>query len=63
MKSVSAFTSAINETLVLSICRRGKCSSRSLKVKISSSFFNKSARAGPTPFKYSIGVSNILFAA
>lgn len=27
---------------------------------MANSFFNKSARSGPTPFKYSIGCANML---
>jgi len=34
----------------------------SLKVKISSSFLSNSAFKGPTPFKYSMGLDNMLFA-
>jgi len=63
MKSVSGIISLINDNLVLSMCLSGKCSSKSLKIKIPSSFFNNSARCGPTPFKYSIGFANMLATA
>jgi hypothetical protein len=52
--------SAIRLILDLSICRCGKCSSRSLNVKIESSFFKRSPRCGPTPLRYSIGLDNIV---
>lgn len=32
----------------------------SLNVKMPSSFFKRSALCGPTPFKYSIGLSNMV---
>jgi hypothetical protein len=37
----------------------GKQKSKSSKVKICNSFFNISARRGPTPFRYSMGLDNI----
>lgn len=49
--------------MVLSMWRLGKCSSKSLNVKILSSFFRRSALSGPTPFRYSIGLSNMLLVA
>ena len=57
--SVLQLISMIFVTFVLSICRKGKNSSRSLKVKMPSSFFRRSPRKGPTPFKYSMGFSNM----
>ncbi len=45
--------------VVLSIWRRGKCSSKSPKVKIPSSVLSRSALRGPTPLRYSIGLSNM----
>ena len=44
---------------VLSICRKGKCESKSPKVKMLSYFFKRSARRGPTTFRYSMGVANM----
>jgi len=32
----------------------------SWKVKIFNSFFNNSARCGPTPFKYSMGLASMV---
>ncbi|HSU51845.1 MAG TPA: hypothetical protein VLJ41_14670, partial [Segetibacter sp.] len=54
-----ALISAIELIDVLSTCRFGKCSSKSPKVKICNSFFKRSAFNGPTPLRYSIGLSNI----
>ena len=44
---------------VRSKCRKGKYSSKSLKVKMFASFFNRSPLIGPTPFKYSMGFCNM----
>jgi hypothetical protein len=44
---------------VLSTWRFGKCSSKSPKVNMLNSFFKRSAFRGPTPFRYSIGLSNM----
>ena len=38
----------------------GKCSNKSAKVNSCSSFFSNSARTGPTPFRNSMGVDNML---
>ena len=40
--------------------RMGKCSNKSEKVNSCSSFFSNSARTGPTPFRNSMGVDNML---
>jgi hypothetical protein len=60
MYSVCGVISLIKFTFVLSTCRKGKCSSISWKVKMFNSFFNSSARWGPTPFRYSIGLANMV---
>jgi hypothetical protein len=44
---------------VLSIWRIGKCSSKSLKVKMPNSLRSISARKGPTPLRYSIDESSM----
>ena len=57
--SVAALISFTVFSCVRSICRKGKCESKSPNVKMLSSFFKRSARNGPTPFRYSMGVANM----
>jgi len=50
-------------TFVLSICRMGKCSSRSLKLWMFNSLRNISPRWAEMPVRYSTGLFNMLLVA